>query len=128
MRELLIVFLSIICSLQIIADEPERVRPTYGVKFDRPIIMANIEGKLYDDVIVELDAADFNAIFNEGVKITVKDISTGEKIYKKRFSKSYLYAFSDGTIYVGKGNALTQVTLLKYKNDWLLNVREKGIY
>lgn len=54
-----------------------------------------------------------------------------EKEYtKKRFSKSYLYAFSDGTIQVGKGNALTQLILYKSKeyDVWLLEIRKKGIY
>lgn len=52
------------------------------------------------------------------------------KTYSKRFSKSYLYAFSDGTIQVGKGNALTQITLFKSKeySVWLMGIRKNGIY
>ena len=51
---------------------------------------------------------------------------TGKKLYSKRFSKSYLYAFSDGTIQVGKGNALTQLTLFKSKeySVWLMEIRK----
>ena len=41
---------------------------------------------------------------------------TGKKLYSKRFSKSYLYAFSDGTIQVGKGNALLNLHYLSQKN------------
>ena len=53
-----------------------------------------------------------------------------KKLYNKRFPKSYLYAFSDGTIQVGKGNALTQLTLFKSKefNVWLMEIRKNGIY
>lgn len=51
---------------------------------------------------------------------------TGKKLYSKRFSKSYLYTFSDGTIQVGKGNALTQLTLFKSKeySVWLMEIRK----
>ena len=59
-----------------------------------------------------------------------KDNNTGKKIYRKRFSKSYLYVFSDGTIEVGKGNALTQIILFKYKDGsgWGMILKERGIY
>lgn len=97
---------------------------------DREVAFAIIEKEFYQDVIVELKSADLGDLFTEGVKITVIDTKTGKKIYKKRFAKSYLYAFSDGTINVGKGNALTQLILFKSEeyDGWLMNIREKGIY
>jgi len=38
--------------------------------------------------------------------------------------------FSDGTIEVGKGNALTQIILFKYKDGsgWGMILKERGIY
>ena len=108
--------------------EPETAKPTFGVKLDRPVSVAKIDDVVYYDVIVELDAADINAFFNTGVKITIKDKVTKKKIYKKRFYNSFLYAFPSGTIQVGKGNALVQVVLVEVKDEWLLEVREMGLY
>jgi len=107
----------------------ESVKPTFGVTLEREVAFARIEKKLYANVVVELKAAEINDDFVKGVKVVVKDASTGERVYKKRFSKSYLYGFSDGTIQVGKGNPLTQILL--YKTDdgtWQMVIKEKGIY
>ena len=92
--------------------------------------VAKIEKEPYQDVIVELRSADLGDLFTEGVKIIVKDAKTGKKLYSKRFSKLNLYAFSDGTIQLGKGNALTQLTLFKSKeySVWLMEIRKNGIY
>lgn len=44
--------------------------------------------------------------------------------------KTHLYAYSDGSIQVGKGNALTQLILGKPEEDgfWVMKIRENGIY
>lgn len=107
----------------------ESVKPSYGVKTERPVAIALINGKKYYDVTVELSSAEITDMFVEGVKVTVKD-EKGKKIYKKRFSKSLLYAFSDGTIQIGKGNAVTNMTLYKDSDTrkWYMELREKGIY
>jgi hypothetical protein len=87
-----------------------------------------IEKKIYYNVTIELKAAEITDLFTEGVKVTVTD-ENGKKIYKKRFSKSYLYAFLSGTIQVGKGNAITQVALYRNKGgEWEAIIKEKGIY
>ena len=129
MRKTIITFLFLLCSIVTFAQN-ESVKPTFGVELDREVALAMIEKETFKDVVVELKSADFGDLFVDGVKITVKDAKTGERIYKKRFSKSYLYAFSDGTIEVGKGNALTQLILYKSKeyDGWLLEIRKKGIY
>ena len=109
-------------------EEQEKAKPTFGVKLERVVSIAFIEDKTYEDVTVEIDAASIDDIFHDGVKITVKDINK-KNIYKKRFSKSYLYGFSDNTLQVGKGNVLTQVII--YKNSygiWVMKLKEKGIY
>ena len=129
MKKAIITFLFFLCSIVTFAQS-ETAKPTFGVELDREVAIAIIEKETYKDVVVELKSADLGDLFVDGVKITVKDAKTGKRIYKKRFSKSYLYAFSDGTIQVGKGNALTQLTLYKSKeyDVWLLEIREKGIY
>ena len=129
MKKVVISFLFFFCSIVIFA-QGESAKPTFGVELDREVALAIIEEKIYEGVVVELKSADFGDLFVDGVKITVKDAKTGKRIYKKRFSKSYLYAFSDGTIQVGKGYALTQLILYKSKeyDVWLLEIRKKGIY
>lgn len=129
MKKTIITFLFILCSIATFAQS-ESVKPTFGVELDREVAFAIIEKETFKDVVVELKSADLGDLFVEGVKITVTDAKTGKIIYKKRFSKSYLYGFSDGTIQVGKGNALTQLILYKSKEYgvWLLEIRKKGIY
>ena len=129
MRKAIITFLFLLCALVTFAQS-ESAKPTFGVELDREVALAIIEKETFKDVVVELKSADLGDLFVDGVKITVKDAKTGKRIYKKRFSKSYLYAFSDGTIQVGKGNALTQLILYKSKeyDVWLLEIRKKGIY
>lgn len=129
MKKVIITILFFLCSIMIFAQS-ESVKPTFGVELDREVALAIIEKETYKDVVVDLKSAELGDLFVEGVKITVRDAKTGKRIYKKRFSKSYLYAFSDGTIQVGKGNALTQLILYKSKeyNIWLLEIRKKGIY
>ena len=129
MKKAIITFLFFLCSIVTFAQS-ESAKPTFGLELDREVAIAIIEKETYKDVVVELKSADLGDLFVDGVKITVKDAKTGKRIYKKRFSKSYLYAFSDGTIQVGKGNALTQLILYKSKeyDVWLLEIRKKGIY
>ena len=128
MKKIFITLLFFFCVIVSFAQS-ESVKPTYGVVLDREVAIATIEKEKYEDVIVELNSADLGDFFT-GVKIIITDTKTGKKIYTKRFSNSYLYAFSDGTIQVGKGNALTQLTLYKSKEYgvWLMKVREKVIY
>lgn len=126
-----LITLLIITIFSFCAYSQESAKPSFGVKLERNVDLAVIEGKTYYNVIVELDAASIGDMFKEGVKVTVKDgENPKKKIYKKRFSKSYLYGFSDGTIQVGKGNVLTQLTLFKSKDtgNWLMEIKEKGIY
>ena len=51
-------------------------------------------------------------------------------IYKKRFISSRLYAYSNGQLQVGKGNALTNIIISKskYSEKWYMELKENGIY
>lgn len=113
----------------ILSFAQESVRPTYGIDLERRVSIAEIDGNPYRDVTVEIKAAEITDVFVEGVKVIVRD-RDNKKVYKKRFSKSRLYAFSDGTIQIGKGNALTNMSIFKDKvtGDWCMILREKGIY
>lgn len=113
----------------------ESVKPTFDVKLERPVSVAVIDGTIYHDVLVEIDSRD--PLFGEsGVKVTVKDYHGGntksgkinKKLYKKRFSYAHVYAFSDGTIQVGKGDAVTYLVLYEVGGEWRLRMREGGLY
>ena len=107
----------------------ESAKPSFGIDMDRPVYAASINGRTYYDVVVIINAASLGDPWVSGVKVTVKD-KNGKKIFKKRFSNSYLYGFSDGTIYIGKGNVLTNLKI--YRNSligkWCMEMRENGIF
>ena len=125
-----VLFFALMFSTIMSFAQAESAEPTFGVTLEREVAFAIIEKEHYFDVVVELKAAEFADMFVQGVKVTIKDVKTGKKIYKKRFSKSYLYAFSEGTIQVGKGNALIQLVLSKSteSGEWHMQIKEKGIY
>ena len=128
MKKVFVVFLFIFSTVSTFAQsEGESVKPIGGITLYRNVSLAAIEQNNYLDVIVKFKAAELGDYFTNGVKVVV---NTGKKIYRKRFSKSYLYVFSDGTIEVGKGNALTQIILFKYKDGsgWGMILKERGIY
>ena len=126
---LLFMLWSVVVYSQSPNDAAESVMPSYGVKLERPVAIAMINGVEYSDVVVELKAYEAIDLFS-GVKVTIKDAVTGKKLYKKRFSKSRLYGFSDGSISIGKGNVLIQMILYKSKeyNVWCMALQEKGLY
>ena len=111
-----------------ILAQSESVKPTYGVIIERDVSFAIINDKDCSDVTVELRAAQILDYFANGVRVVVRDSTTGKVIYRSRYSQSYLYAFSDGMIQVGKGNALTQIILYKSDDKWFMRLRAKGIY
>ncbi len=108
--------------------EPESAKPTFDVTVNRIVDSAKINGKYYNNVVVEFKASDI-VDWADGVKIIVKDKYTNKKLYKKRFSNSYLYVYSDKSIQVGKGNATTEVICEKKSyGDWIIEIEENGIY
>lgn len=130
MKKVFVVFLFIFSTVSTFAQsEGESVKPIGGITLYRNVSLAAIEQNNYLDVIVKFKAAELGDYFTNGVKVVVVDNNTGKKIYRKRFSKSYLYVFSDGTIEVGKGNALTQIILFKKDGSgWGMILKERGIY
>ena len=101
MKKVFVVFLFIFSTVSTFAQsEGESVKPIGGITLYRNVSLAAIEQNNYLDVIVKFKAAELGDYFTNGVKVVVVDNNTGKKIYRKRFSKSYLYVFSDGTIAV----------------------------
>jgi hypothetical protein len=117
-----------VCSIAQDYTKSESAKPTFGVTLERECSDIAIENTIYHNVTIELKAADISDLFTYGVKVTVTD-ENGKKIYKKRFSKSYLYVFPSKTIQVGNGNAIIQVGLYKNRGgEWEAIIKEKGIY
>ena len=117
-----------VCSIAQDYAKSESAKPTFGVTLERECSDIAIENTIYHNVTIELKAADISDLFTYGVKVTVTD-ENGKKIYKKRFSKSYLYVFPSKTIQVGNGNAIIQVGLYKNRGgEWEAIIKEKGIY
>ena len=106
----------------------ETASPTFGVTVERECGVVVIEKEVYHPSTLAATAAEHGHMFGDRVKVTVWD-KNGNKIYKKRFSKSFLYAYSDGSIYIARGNALTQVQVRKSSSgEWEAKIRAKGIY
>ena len=112
-------------------SKPESVKPTYGITVERFVSYAEGDCGYLKNVYVILKAADLYSFWGpEGVKVIVKDSFRKKTLYKKRFSKSRLYAYSDGALQVGKGNALTNIIISKskYSEKWYMELKENGIY
>ena len=110
-------------------QEPESVTPTLNIGISRQISYANINGNSYDDVEVYIKSFyDFWTGTTPIVKIKVTSIETGEILYKKRFSNTYLYIFRDGQIQIGRKN-LDKIIISKpsFSNRWNMRINEGGI-
>lgn len=128
-------------------DKREVVHPTYGADFERIIAIADINGERYQNVTVQIQAADRGGDENfwrddivipslKGVKVIVRN-DKGRKIFKKRFSKACLYVFSSGTMQIGignqEGNGVDYVSIHKTHSGysskkWYMIIEEKGIF
>lgn len=129
MNKILTIIILALCSL--IADA--QVLDLYDdVKIQRRVDFALINDKIYNNVIVEFDAAPKFDLFKKGVKVTVKDVdNSNQTIFKKRFSKAYLYGgISDNfsQIVVGKGEILFYVILYRSLEDnhTIMTIKEDG--
>lgn len=128
-------------------DKREVVHPTYGADIERIIAIADINGERYQNVTVQIQAADLGGDKNfwrddmeipslKGVKVIVRN-DKGRKIFKKRFSKARLYVFSNGAMQIGignqEGNGLDYVAIQKMHSGysfkkWYMVINEKGIF
>ena len=82
MKNILVTFVFAFSTISAFAQS-ESVKPTFGVAIEREVSYASIDNKDYYDIIVELKSAELGDIFAEGVKVVVRDNTTGKKIYKK---------------------------------------------
>lgn len=108
-------------------DDKEKSRPSFDTEIVRRCSFLNIEGKSYSDVVVTLKSIspynNNNLTDKYKVKVKVTD-ENGKKIYKKTFSNSYLYIFSNGQIQVGKPK-FNQILIQKALTSWFGEINEK---
>lgn len=90
-------------------SEPETAEPSYGVEIQRRCAILDIEGKEYENALVELKSNDPDYNFTDKSHVNVKatiTLPTGEQkvVYKKKIKDSYLFIFRNGQIQVGRPN------------------------
>lgn len=111
-------------------SEPETTKPLMNMVVMRKVATLDIEGKMYENVIISFKSTTPNEITNKyKVKVKVVD-ENGKSIYKKTLKNAFLYVFSNGQIQVGKPN-FNQILITKSKfEDCNVGViREKeGVY
>ena len=127
MKKVFVVFLFIFSTVSTFAQsEGESVKPIGGITLYRNVSLAAIEQNNYLDVIVKFKAAELGDYFTNGVKVVVVDNNTGKKIYRKRFSKSYLYVFSDGIFCTVSGTVCVFLSGAQPRCERLYNMPAYG--
>lgn len=126
-----ILFLMLSVVLSIFAQEPETAKPLTDTEVVRKVALMDIEGQLYENVVVTMKSTspDYFITDKYKVKVTITD-ANGKKVWKKTFKNVFLYVFSDGQVQVGKRN-FDQIVIKKSSltGDFVGMIREKeGIY
>ena len=126
-----ILFLMLSLALSSFAQEPESAKPLTDTEVIRKVALMDIEGQLYDNVVVTMKSTspDYFITDKYKVKVTISD-SNGKKVWKKTLKNVFLYVFSDGQVQVGKRN-FNQIVIQKSSltGDFFGKLREKeGFY
>lgn len=113
------------------SNNPESVKPLFDVEIVRKVSLMDIEGKVYEDVVVTMKSItpDYFISDKYKVKIFIQD-ANGKKIWKKTLKNVYLYVFSNGQVEIGQ-QKFTQILIYKSPTaDKIYGmIREKeGIY
>lgn len=114
-----------------LAQEPETVSPLFDTEVVRKVALMDIEGELFDNVVVTMKSISPDYLLSNQyrVKVTIKS-AKGKKIWKKTLYNAYLYVFSNGQVQVGKKH-FDQIVISRAisSSDFLGIVREKeGVY
>lgn len=109
----------------------ESTKPQFDTEIVRRCSVVDVEGKLYENVVITLKSTSPDYLISDKykVKVTITD-TKGKKVWKKTFKNAYLYIFSNGQVQVGKPN-FDQILIQKenYSDKYLGKIREKeGIY
>lgn len=133
MKKVLFVFMMLVSSIVGLAQSGERetTKPLRDAEIVRKCLLFDIEGQMYENVVVTLKSNDPDFIFSDKykVKVSVTDAS-GANVWSKTFKNAFLYVFSNGQIQVGRRN-FDQILIQKSVSSdmWIGMVREKeGVY
>lgn len=112
-------------------DSDEKSKPLTDKEIVRKVSVLDIEGRIYEDVVVTMKSVSPDHFFTERYRVKVKVIDSNSKIiWKKTLKNSYLYVFSDGQVQVGKPK-FDQLVIYKsqYSGCWKGSIREfEGIF
>lgn len=111
-------------------NDVEMSKPTTDIEIERFVRGIDIEGEIYENVIVNIKSFSPDDIHSKyRVKIIIKD-ENNKKIYDKTFNNTFLYIFSNGQIQIGIPKFDKMIIYRSiYTNDYWGIIREKeGIY
>ncbi|MCH5308025.1 MAG: hypothetical protein J1E37_08040 [Prevotella sp.] len=99
-------------------DDPETAKPIEDIEIERHCSYLEIDGQVYNDVIITIKSVSPDYVLNQKskVKVTVKSES-GKKVYKNTFTNSYLYIFESGQVQVGRPE-FDQIVISKDGDSW----------
>lgn len=108
-------------------DSEEKSKPLTDKEIVRKVSALDIEGRIYEDVVVIMKSVSPDYFFTGRYRVKVKVIDSNSKIvWKKTLKNSYLYVFSDGQVQVGKPKFHQ---LIIYSGSWKGIIREfEGIF
>ncbi len=130
-KTLMILVLLMSISLTFAQKEPETVMPLTDMEVMRHVAYLDIEGQIYENVIMTFKSITPDYIITDKYKVKVKVINKDKKpIYKKTLKNVFLYIFSNGQLLVGRKN-FDQIVVQKASTteDYIGVIREKeGVY
>ncbi len=127
----LLFFFAFLLSFSVGILAQESAKPLTDMEVVRRVAVMDIEGELYENVLVTMKSTspDYFITDKYKVKVTIQD-ADGKKIWKKTMENVFLYVFSNGQVQVGKSN-FNQILIQKssYSDDFIGTIREKeGIF
>ena len=127
----LLFFFAFLLSFSVGILAQESAKPLTDMEVVRRVAIMDIEGELYENVLVTMmsTSPDYFITDKYKVKVTIQD-ADGKKIWKKTMKNVFLYVFSNGQVQVGKRN-FNQILIQKssYSDDFIGKIREKeGIF
>jgi len=105
----------------------ETAKPLTDTEIMRNVSNIDIEGKIYENVIVTLKSNSQGIYSSSKVKVSIVD-QNGKKVWNKTLKNVFLYVFSNGQIQVGKPN-FNMILIQNYSGSYYGKIREKeGVY
>lgn len=117
------------CSLTFAQKESETALPLTDMEIVRKVAYLDIEGKIYEDVIMTFKSITPDYFISDKYKVKVVD-KNRKTIYKNTLKNVFLYVFSSGQIQVGKKNfnqILIQKSTMTDNNIGIIREKE-GVY